>query len=173
MKNYHAFQEKVDSSFNDISSFHQGHMKCQKGCHQCCRPDITVTYVEKQAIQDFLSTHPERAKKVEETRRLNPHRGQRCEFLNKDGACDIYEMRPIVCRSHGAPLQFKNPENENQLFRDVCPLNLKDIKLENLPPQQLLNLDSINAILSVINMHYNSERSNERFPLTLDGIIND
>jgi len=62
-----------------------------------------------------------------------------CTFLYND-RCSIYEARPIICRTQGAPLFI---QSENVL--DYCPLNFEKADPEK---EDWLNLERLNTLLS-------------------------
>jgi Fe-S-cluster containining protein len=102
----------------------------------------------------------------------DPFQGYRCSFLQADGACGIYELRPVVCRSHGLPLQFKDlgeAEGEDLVFRDVCYLNFQAQDISALPPQDVLNLDTLNTLLAMLNRM--SGGGEERMELTISALL--
>lgn len=47
-----------------------------------------------------------------------------CPALGKNGACGIYESRPIVCRKFGMPIY--DPKKPDKL--QTCELNFKEVK---------------------------------------------
>lgn len=66
---------------------------CRRGCGWCCHQKVGAAAVEVLAIARALADRPvERAMLDEWTP------GQPCAFL-KDGACSIYDIRPLKCRS--------------------------------------------------------------------------
>ncbi len=80
------------------------HMRCAAGCHACCAPGLSVSLVEALSLADHLAARPEVARAALELEGEDPHRGARCAFLSARGECVVYEARPLVCRTHGAPL---------------------------------------------------------------------
>lgn len=156
---YRELVAKVDATFAAIHSKHAAQMQCGRGCTSCCKPGLTVCAVENATIREYLSTHP-----------VAPagDRTDRCSMLASDGACTIYPVRPLVCRSHGAPLAFKEQGQER---RDVCPLNFATSAadagavLEALSPQDCINLDTLNTLLALINKAYAPAASLARYPL--------
>jgi Fe-S-cluster containining protein len=110
---------------------------------------MTINALEANALKEGLKAFDEsRIQALLENEKSNPFQGKRCSFLLKDGSCGIYELRPIVCRSHGAPIQFK--DEEEKLFRDVCPLNFTNQNIGNLHPNDVMNLDTINSLLALL-----------------------
>ena len=94
---------KVDGFFDRVSARHGADMQCGTGCSDCCHTRLTITGVEAAAIRELVATWPV------ERRRLLAELGPRdhCAALDAGGRCKIYEARPIVCRSHGAPIRMR------------------------------------------------------------------
>lgn len=96
---------------------------CCKGCNVCCYQITTVTppewkvietYIKKtfvgeelvglkqhlgQAIRRYVDYHSENARRIQANPLtvLNDSVGIPCPFLNAEGGCDIYPVRPIDC----------------------------------------------------------------------------
>lgn len=86
---------------------------CHKGCKTCCRLNVAVLPVEAICIlnhlksvlseQDFKSlsgkfhSHYLQCAGLEDEDRIVA--GINCIFLNSEGACSIYPVRPLICRS--------------------------------------------------------------------------
>lgn len=98
-----------------------------------------------------------------------------CRFLDADGSCSIYEVRPIICRTHGAPVSWMEEDDgggNKEESRDVCPLNFEGVNLKELQAQDVISLDKLNTILSVIARHYvqSNEVIRESLTSIADGI---
>jgi Fe-S-cluster containining protein len=139
-------------------------MQCRRGCHSCCRPDLTIWNVECRAIAEYLDQNPQIVPRLIRLENEDPFGGQRCRFLEADGKCGIYEARPLICRSHGAPIQFRV---QKTMERDVCPLNFEGQDLSGLPEGDVLNIETLNTLLSVINRQFDESRADERFQLRI------
>lgn len=163
---YLELRGRVDEKFNEIQARFSGEMKCASGCHSCCKPGLTVSEIEAEAIREALT--PEVAEAARALAQANPHKGKRCAMLNAAGQCLIYEARPIVCRSHGVPLQVSVREDEK--VRDVCPLNFTSTSLAEIPAQFVLNTDTVNLLLSLLNQR-SFGKSQKRIPLTIDALL--
>lgn len=152
---YRELRGRVDALFGEIQTRHPASFACKLGCHSCCKPGLTVNPLEREEIRRFLAERPALAEELRALDRGNPHRGKRCSFLRENGACGIYEVRPLVCRSHGAPLQFRpldaKPGDESAVrVRDVCPLNFTGEDLGKLPAGDVVNLDTLNTLLALL-----------------------
>jgi Fe-S-cluster containining protein len=162
VERYLSLRDKLDAKAQELSQRHAAALHCQRGCHSCCLPELSVFPIEARVIQDFLHESGKR-QEVLALEAADPFAGERCAFLAADGGCSIYPVRPLVCRSHGLPLQFRNEADE--LSRDVCPLNFTEQTIANLPGEAVLNLDLINALLTLINAEAYGPRAAERISL--------
>ena len=121
-------------------------LQCRRGCTACCSQLFDITLLEAAYISRHLRTLP-LEKQAELRRRAEAYRPQRqkllagrarerwaqqvegrlpleglrlpCPALDPDGACSIYEARPLVCRKFGMPLY--NPRRPGVL--GACELN--------------------------------------------------
>jgi Fe-S-cluster containining protein len=76
-----------------------------------------------------------------------------------DGACSVYEARPLICRSHGLPLVLERSKGRQMV--DVCPLNFTDGSLATLPPEDLLAQGTVDSILVAVNALYCQEEGGD------------
>lgn len=91
-----------------------GRVFCGRGCRNCCSLAVSTTFVEAQMIAEFLSPHQverlnahvgallENLPQVTDLKSfLHMHRKQLgyCPFLDSDGICCIYDLRPLACRA--------------------------------------------------------------------------
>ncbi len=70
-----------------------------------------------------------------------------------DGRCTVYSVRPLICRTHGAPLAYIDYTAE-ALEISACPLNFH----ADYPfgKEQLLYMDELNAELQRLNRQFSS-----------------
>jgi len=83
------------------------HVSCKKGCSFCCHSEIYCTSFEAKDIKKFV-----RKNKIKYDKELlkKQRKGydnlkwaeKKCVFLSNKGECNIYEVRPMVCRTHNA-----------------------------------------------------------------------
>jgi Fe-S-cluster containining protein len=167
LASYRQLLSKIDQKFSEILERNSAQMKCGAGCHSCCVPNLSVFAIEKENLVELIRATPGLEQKLRTLAAQDPFSGQRCKFLEADGKCAVYEARPLVCRSHGAPLFSKQ---DDKTLLDVCPLNFDDIKnLAELGSENFVNLDLINTILAAINKEL--DLSGERTPLDIDALV--
>lgn len=142
LKNYKQLTDKVDAKFDEIFNKHKDQFSCTKGCYSCCKPDLSVSQIEALNIREHIKNNL-----VD----LSLDKGipGYCEFLSEKGECLIYEARPVICRSHGAPVAYKDEFKIQQ--KDVCELNFKELPIQDLSDQDFFNLDTVNVLLAVMN----------------------
>lgn len=96
-------------------------ISCKKGCSACCHMEVEITSYEAEILaQLILDGHPideARLQKQSERSLQDPQWKQgirnldsRCVFLDSEGACSIYENRPVMCRRHSVTSPAKNCE---------------------------------------------------------------
>jgi Fe-S-cluster containining protein len=142
---YRLLLEKVDRFSAALGERFPGQMSCRQGCDACCT-HIGVMAVEVIALALAVAALP--AAEGEEIRERARRMGgdEACPLL-QEGACLLYDARPVICRSHGLPLLL---EDEGGRRVDHCPLNFQG--LESLPGDAVLNLETLNQALAAINL---------------------
>lgn len=144
--NYLALRAAVDAHAERVLASHD--LACQPGCTACCRQDLSVTVVEADAVFTWLRAHGAPPQDGSRTV-IDGHGrfdelsgGQDCSFLAAGGLCGIYPVRPIICRSHGLPLEIGGAV-------DCCPLSLP---LQ--PSPTVLDLEGLNLRLALTAQLY-------------------
>lgn len=61
-------------------------------CFECCWPKIPCTQKEKQQINKYLKDNNLKAIEAKEWY---------CKYLNSQGKCMVYEVRPYICKMFG------------------------------------------------------------------------
>jgi Fe-S-cluster containining protein len=117
-----------------------GTLACRAGCHWCCYFSVDVRAVEVFRIVAFIDETFDagRRSRVEAAVRSNAAllsgldemqrmtRNVRCPFLEDDGRCGIYAVRPQTCRNYhatdvtGCQLSYEQPE-EVDIDPDFAP----------------------------------------------------
>ncbi len=141
---YRAVVDKVDAAVGKAFTLAADAVACKRGCHDCCAPGLTVLPVEAEAIARYTEVH-----------HTTPGaRDDRCTFLSDDGACTIYQARPLLCRTHGLALRAHGDVS-------VCVLNYKSRAPTN---DETLDAERIMALLVTVD-----RRFRERAGLPDDG----
>ena len=140
LTNYEHFTGKVDRLSHKLSALHQNQMQCRKGCDLCCM-NYRIFPVEYFAIQQALEQKP-----VESRESVDGG----CVFL-KDHACQIYENRPLICRTHGLPLLFMNDE---QWELSACELNFTGFDDDDFTGENTFPQDTFNSELFMLNKQF-------------------
>ncbi|ACD95302.1 YkgJ family cysteine cluster protein [Trichlorobacter lovleyi] len=103
------------SAYTDLAEQLAGHktVACKAGCFHCCVLNVAVLLPEAVAIAGWLSlhcsgagcdaqlkrlqSHALRVRWMEDSERI--HRQTLCPFVDAQGSCSIYPVRPLVCRA--------------------------------------------------------------------------
>ena len=136
-----ALFESLDKTAQDaLQKF--GHVvSCKKGCNHCCKLLCTCSFAESVLIAETLlkgDAWEVWLPKLREAALKTDFEGvddgtyfskkHSCVFLNDEGACSIYSIRPAACRFH---LVVSPPENCDPDHRGTA--NLIDFrKLEHV-----------------------------------------
>lgn len=132
-----------EAEFARSKQLHGTKIQCRRGCTDCCHHLFQITELEAAFISTAVkSLPPEKLQPMKQRTRQYvrdrekllsdrqvpdawgslPPPGLRlaCPAL-EDGACQIYDHRPLICRKYGMPLY--NPQKPDQVF--ACELNFK------------------------------------------------
>jgi Fe-S-cluster containining protein len=132
-KRYEAIIGEADQVFETVKGKYAENVRCEKGCSDCCHALFDLTLVEALYLNtNFRERFSGKAKNVvleraDESDRL-VHRLKRdafkavkeganaqeilaemakvrvrCPLLDDDGACQMYDKRPVTCRIYGVP----------------------------------------------------------------------
>lgn len=151
---------KVDSFFARVKATHATAFACRQGCTDCCAVDLSVFPVEAMPIREALGVAPDALRQAIAAKRKG---GEHCVML-VDGACAIYEQRPIICRSQGLPLHADED-------RATCPRNFIGQDLAALATADVLNLNTLNTLLSILHQVYCRETGSASDRLSLSDLL--
>lgn len=133
---------QVAAEFDRNLGLHGERIHCRRGCSDCCHHLFQITEIEAAVISRAVKRMPEaeRDDLQDRARDYLPRRDQimrehgmieawgslppegnrlACPALDADGACRIYDHRPLICRKFGIPLY--NPLKPGRVF--ACELN--------------------------------------------------
>lgn len=141
---YRKILDRADRHFASITSAQPQNLMCRLGCTMCCHGLFEIGAADVSLIADGLDSLPAADREalirrageiIEKTshpdlRGCEPDEKEAffarsenvpCPALGPDGACSIYEWRPIVCRTFGLPLR-----EGRRYIGDVCELNFNE-----------------------------------------------
>jgi hypothetical protein len=119
---FHELTGKVDRFFARALARHGDDMLCASGCSDCCHVRLSVLAVEADAIRDELARwSAERRAELAAHAAAAP--ADRCAALDTGGRCAIYAARPLVCRSHGAPIRVADGGDDDGADASAPPLS--------------------------------------------------
>lgn len=144
LQNYWNFVDKIDILCRNIEKKYFEQIACRKGCDICCR-HISLFRVEAVNLSLALRRLPEEESSfIREKARASSPDGP-CPLL-ENGACLLYQARPIICRTHGLPILTREFDRPSV---DFCPGNFRGV--ESLPGNAIIDLDLLNTSLAAIN----------------------
>ena len=149
LRNLRALRHKLAHHAARLERLHAPHLACRRGCDGCCQTERTVSPVEFRALSDAVEGLPESTR----ARLAAQVDAEHCTLL-LDGACAMYDERPLICRSHGLPMVMEG-------HRDVCPLNFTDGDIGELADDEVLSVDALTAILIAVNQLYAQEEGED------------
>lgn len=132
-----------EKEFARNKQLHGDRIQCRRGCTDCCHHLFQITEIEAALVSTGVKELPSEERLAMEGRARQylmdrekllvdrqipnawgslPPPGLRlaCPAL-ENGACQIYEHRPLICRKYGIPLY--NPQKPDRLF--ACELNFR------------------------------------------------
>jgi Fe-S-cluster containining protein len=141
---YLEMAEEVAAEFERNRRLHGERIHCRRGCTDCCHQIFQITEIEAAYISRQVKRLPPETRRLlrERARAYLPERqallerhgiieawgslprkGTRlaCPAL-LDGACAIYDHRPLICRKYGIPLY--NPKRPGEV--NACELNFAE-----------------------------------------------
>lgn len=137
-KKFTDISDKIQNEFDRNIQKYGDKIQCRKGCSQCCSQIFRITQTDAAIMKIHLIELPQETKdllkKKSEAYNFKIKKNFNspdeyytepkipCPALDVNGACMIYEARPIICRRFGPPVyDYKNPE---KLF--ACELNFRN-----------------------------------------------
>lgn len=143
--NYLQIRTEVDQRVAELTEQHAHYLNCRKGCDLCCF-SFRVFPVEYDAIakEAGLTGVADLSATIGEN--------ERCAFL-ANGACTIYESRPLICRTHGLPL-LNMTEDGDEWELSFCELNFTDADDDEFAEENVYLQDKYNAMLYQANKEY-------------------
>jgi Fe-S-cluster containining protein len=153
LADYLMLRIETDLLCKRLTGTYNVHLKCAPGCHKCCM-DFSIFPVE------FFSILKENGNKKINIRSAAAE-GE-CLFLI-DGLCSIFELRPIICRTHGLPMLVMG---EDDWELSYCELNFTSGDLPEFGESNTYPQDLYNSKLFLINREFVKSREDRRYSET-------
>ncbi|MEI6092658.1 MAG: YkgJ family cysteine cluster protein [bacterium] len=154
--NYTAFLKNLEELCSKIYVHYSSDINCEHKCSSCCISGLTLLPVEADYIRDSIKEM-----------NIVPNKKNKCFFLN-DNSCQIYQFRPVVCRTQGFPLIYRDDEKK-EIHISNCELNFKSTKEPiKIDGNYVIDMDKINMVLSAINIEYTEklkQKNDKRTPI--------
>ena len=106
---------------------------------------------------------------IVEDRPISAQRRAGPSALDDGGQCQIYSMRPLICRSFGVALRHRSVEPLVHPAKiDTCDKNFQGTSLKTLPPEDVFDQARLNQRLDRLDAEYRQPHhlpDGERVPL--------
>ena len=84
---------------------------CARGCGTCCNYEVEITKDEGELLasvvnsgvaidHERLAIQAARKRQSDEWKKIGSESSNACVFLGQDQACQVYDVRPSICRKH-------------------------------------------------------------------------
>ncbi|MBI9068103.1 MAG: YkgJ family cysteine cluster protein [Salinivirgaceae bacterium] len=150
---YYNLRDELDKACEKFTSMHISQLECKKGCDSCCE-SLNIFPIEFYALQEELVG--KNLPKFKWSQKF----GKSCRFL-KNGECQIYNSRPIICRTQGLPLLYENKTGTGYEL-SVCKLNFKGVKVDTFTMDNALFMPPMNSKLFLLNQAFVSKFTHKK-----------
>lgn len=114
--------EQIDSAVSAVARQFPDEFKCTKGCSDCCHAAFDISLAESVLIMEHFhllgrKTRRDILKRAEHAKKrwqqaLNAREDLSliripCPLLSPDDQCLLYDVRPVNCRTYGAPTEIE------------------------------------------------------------------
>ena len=140
---YRDLLATVDGLLSRIRRRYSAQIVCRRGCACGCR-NLSIFPIEALSLANALENLPA-GPAARIRKRAAAVSFWACPLL-EDRACILYAFRPLICRTHGFPLQTTYNQ---QVSVGHCRHNFKNIS--PIPDDAVIELDQINGKLRDIN----------------------
>ncbi|MCP4675261.1 MAG: YkgJ family cysteine cluster protein [Deltaproteobacteria bacterium] len=146
LRSFESLCTRIDRFSASVRARYGDQIACQAECADCCQAGLTLVMIEAVAIGVAYGIDAER---------IHLQAGQpclqtegRCHLLNDNDLCTIYENRPLVCRTHGLPLDYSDKDNTGVTY---CEKNF----ISRAPHRSaVLDMTNLETALFAVNLDY-------------------
>lgn len=144
LESYFSLRRRIDRFCASVVARYSDEIRCRRGCVECCQAGLTLTPVEAVSLGQFLGISHDRILLQAGQHPLNIE--GRCVFLGESGECRVYEGRPIVCRTHGLPLEYPDEPDVVTCRYNFC--------LHPPHTSAILNMENVDTALFAVNLEF-------------------
>lgn len=115
--------DQIDRDVARVVDRYRDHVKCHRGCSDCCHQTFEITDIEAEYLRLGLAETDAQTRADIEARAAayQPNERAPCPVLGPDGGCRLYAYRPRICRKYGIPLWHPDRPHEVR----TCELNFR------------------------------------------------
>ena len=162
LRYYRQLLEQVDNWTAEMIRRYKTHLMCRKGCDVCCQHKFSIAAVEAFNIARHFHELPPTIQRAVRNRKLS------CAFL-VDGACCVYESRPIICRTYGLPSLQRNDQAEGEI--SWCELNFTHVPGDfAFQADGIIDIDTLNIKIEAVNRLFLKESGLNQQRISMDEI---
>ena len=114
--------EQIDNAVSAVARQFPDEFRCRKGCSDCCHAAFDISLAESVLIMEHFhllgrKTRRDILKRAEQAEKrwqqaLNAGEDLSliripCPLLSPDDQCLLYDVRPVNCRTYGAPTEIE------------------------------------------------------------------
>ena len=145
-------QSNASDLFTKILNRNSRKMACKDGCSKCCEAEFSVFAGEASLILQWFQDLPSEQKSHLKQYWSNPKPKPSCAFLFS-GTCTIYQARPTICRTQGAPLCV-NDEIKKTKSLTACDLNFDGGGAIPKSPEDWFDLNRLTELQSIAEQFF-------------------
>lgn len=118
----------VDNQIKNYPAQYKAAVTCKgKGCSFCCHIQVVCTMAEAKTIVEYckqkgIAIDKQKIKKQSKINKedwlFSTHK--RCAFLDDQGSCKIYDVRPIACRIHNSVSPVEMCDTDKSVSANVA-----------------------------------------------------
>lgn len=127
-----ALTDELDALSARVKQGFPDEVTCRRGCDSCCHQQVGISRVEAERVVRAIDALAPAARAVLAATVRHATTGDEppdvCGALGADGGCQVYEGRPVVCRSHGLVYGYTTETTRGETvpgFARSCGLNFR------------------------------------------------
>jgi hypothetical protein len=144
---------RLDAFFAKVHRAHAAAIQCRPGCTDCCRR-FSITRVEAALVREAVAALDPAVREAIAGRARRDE--DACPALLDDGRCGVYAARPAICRTHGLPIRFTDPDRRALPVVSACEKNFGGVDLAALAGDTL-DQRAVSTVLAALEALHAAE----------------